>query len=655
MLKLSCRVIFVGLCSFFALLSCMEKTTEVEMNVKLSVPVSITLETSGVTECAFNLLSGEVLPEDIIVFEDLADGNMIELPTTFSGGKVLVTLYEGFPTGDYKVYLKRGDKVRFMGMTEIPLTLPDDFVPAESTTVWGVVYCGNKVLKDVVVSDGVEVTTTDEKGIYQLASAKKYGYVFISIPGGYEAPLKGVIPTFFKRTNPDASDRADFPLRAVDNTNFTLYFLGDMHLANRMGTYEPQDLTQFKAFADDLNRTRERYMGNEYVVTLGDMSWDQYWWEKKYNLETYLADANKYFKGLSFFHAMGNHDNDFTAQGDFRKENAFRKVIGPNYYSFNLGQVHVIVLDNINYLSTEADTYNPSTGKINTPDHRGLYHTDVSVDQYDWLLKDLQHVSKDTPLIVVGHSQFFKQNAEGVWGGNFPHVCTSNEEFAAAFAGYKVHFFTGHTHETTNYNAMEEKGFYEHNSGAICAAWWWSDAMTSGVNLSVDGSPGGYQILTVNGTDFKWVYKPTGISEDYQFRAYDMNEVKKVIVSSALAANQSQYADKFANYVNAVQAYGENEVLLNIWNYAPEWKISVLESGRKLEYEKVYDYDPLHVLAQSSKKMNFATTVKTHHLFKFKTSSATSPLQIEITDSFGKVYKETMERPKALTISNYKK
>ncbi len=46
----------------------------------------------------------------------------------------------------------------------------------------------------VVVSDGVETVQTDNNGVYQLKSEKESGYVFISVPGGYECALDGVFP-----------------------------------------------------------------------------------------------------------------------------------------------------------------------------------------------------------------------------------------------------------------------------------------------------------------------------------------------------------------------------------------------------------------------------------------------------------------------------
>ena len=50
----------------------------------------------------------------------------------------------------------------------------------------------------VVVSDGVETVQTDNNGVYQLKSEKESGYVFISVPGGYECALDGVFPDYYR-------------------------------------------------------------------------------------------------------------------------------------------------------------------------------------------------------------------------------------------------------------------------------------------------------------------------------------------------------------------------------------------------------------------------------------------------------------------------
>ena len=171
-------------------------------------------------------------------------------------------------------------------------------------------------VENVVVSDGAEVTVTNEKGIYQLKSAKKWGYVFISVPSGYEVPSVGVLPQFHRalKNSADVVERADFKLEKVDGQDsYKIFMLGDMHLANRTG-----DLGQFAQFTSDLTDYMTRHKGEKmYALTLGDMTWDLYWYSNSYYFPQYLNTVNSQIKNLQIFHTMGNHDNDFQTRSDY--------------------------------------------------------------------------------------------------------------------------------------------------------------------------------------------------------------------------------------------------------------------------------------------------------------------------------------------------
>ncbi len=45
-------------------------------------------------------------------------------------------------------------------------------------------------------------------------------------------------------------------------------------------------------------------------------------------------------------------------------------------------------------------------------------------------------------------------------------------------------------------------------------------------NLCPDGTPAGYELFTVDGSDLKWEHKAFEYPEDRQFYAWDMNGVK---------------------------------------------------------------------------------------------------------------------------------
>jgi hypothetical protein len=75
-----------------------------------------------------------------------------------------------------------------------------------------------------------------------------------------------------------------------------------------------------------------------YGLTLGDQTWDLYWYERSFALPQYLQQQNKI--NCSVFNTMGNHDNDPYVANDWGAEQPFRSIVGPTYYSFNLGKIH---------------------------------------------------------------------------------------------------------------------------------------------------------------------------------------------------------------------------------------------------------------------------------------------------------------------------
>ena len=101
-----------------------------------------------------------------------------------------------------------------------------------------------------------------------------------------------------------------------------------MHLANRNN-----DLSQFKLrFLPDLNTTVEKYRSEGkkvYGLTLGDMTWDQYWYSNRYDLSKYLITIKSV--DLPIFNCTGNHDNNPYCADDWQAEQAYKDIIGPTY------------------------------------------------------------------------------------------------------------------------------------------------------------------------------------------------------------------------------------------------------------------------------------------------------------------------------------
>ena len=546
-----------------------------------------------------------------------------------------------FENGEYEVYVSRGSQRKLLGETSIFINDAESGVEIdEGTTVYGYVTCDGTGVPGVVVSDGVEVVTTDEKGFYQIASEKKWGYVFISVPSGYEVPSEGILPQFHRYLKSEANviENANFTLTAVSSQDqFKILMLGDMHLANRTG-----DLSQFSEFTSEVNDYVNARSGEKiYAITLGDMTWDLYWYSNLYYFPEYLATMNSAISNLQVFHTMGNHDNDFKTYSDFDAAFKYVRDIAPTYYSFNIGKVHFIVLDDI-----DCDKYDGTNSRN--------YVKTISNEQLEWLRKDLSYVDKSTPLIVTMHAQVFYPSGSGF---KIDHDQTNTAELFNILDGYKVHFVTGHTHMSFNVVPEESvtggRDFFEHNAGSICASWWWSGHLTPGVHISLDGTPGGYSIWDINGTDMQWIYKSTGFSEDYQFRSYDLNNVKFSYDDVPNLKDESVKKD-FKKYIDSYPGQSDNAVLINIWNWNPHWKLEVTdEHGASLEYEEVWAYDPLHIAALSVKRFNSNIdsapnfiTEDFPHFFKVMADSPDTDLTIKVSDEFGHTWVENMERPK---------
>jgi hypothetical protein len=119
--------------------------------------------------------------------------------------------------------------------------------------------------------------------------------------------------------------------------------------------------------------------------------------------------------------------------------------------SFNRGQVHYVVLDDVRYLGRERE-----------------YDGHISQQQLDWLRQDLRFVPQDHLVIVSLH---------------IPACRTKNrDELYALLQGYQVHIMSGHTHY--NQNVIENR-IYEHIHGTVCGAWWTGPVVSDFRNIGL--------------------------------------------------------------------------------------------------------------------------------------------------------------------------
>ncbi|MCI2082628.1 MAG: calcineurin-like phosphoesterase family protein [Bacteroidales bacterium] len=576
--------------------------------------------------------------------------------TDVTDSTVSFAVPSGIKSGSYDFYACRNSESVSLGTITVTVVVNNDIPDKEGMNVKGMVYCDGVGVAGVPVSDGVEVTTTDEDGIYYLSSDKKYGYVFITIPKDYEVNEVASIPQFFDYLQYGTSvcEECDFELFKTDNSKYMLIAMPDMHLANRNN-----DLSQFQTgFLNEVSaKIASRDMNGEktYLLTLGDETWDIYWYSNNYQLPDWINTVSSV--GAPVFNIMGNHDNDPYCADDFEASAPFREDVGPSYYSFNLGDFHYVVLDDIVYINTGG-----SFGTIGNRSYAGT----VTDDQMDWLAKDLALVKdKSTPLIVAMHIPLHNNPTE-ISGGeqvNSLHITNARALLELTNQFSNVQYLTGHTHinfyvdATSSDAAAVTNNTIERNIAAVCATWWWTGKLV-GDHICRDGSPGGYGVFEMDGKNYKYHYKGMECDDDYQFRTYDRNTIDLTTDKYVPSASED-YKDAFASYVSD---YGSpssaNEVIINVFNWEKGSSLKVTENGKELVVTRFAGKDPLHIISYEAPRLNAGATptssfvtCTTAHLFKCTASSATSTLVITLTQPDGDVFTQTMERPKDFSVS----
>lgn len=608
------------------------------IKIELTLPSSVSVVKGEA--CTLSIGAGSVVYSTDVIKLEGSDGRIISCPVSeIKSDSFSFTIPDGTPDGSYRVYLQRGNERKQLGTMTIKF-VTESWELQDGTTVFGTVSTSQGPVEGVVISDGVDFAVTNAQGRYELKSKKAYKYVFMSVPSGYEPKTAGFLPiNYFALTAPATTpENIDFQLTKVDQSNYRVLFFGDMHLAARNN-----DVEQFEKFAADVNANGKK--GRTYAITLGDMTWDIYW--DNFDFADYIKQMNKSFSNLIVYQTIGNHDNNYKTTNNFAAKNDFILSIAPNYYSFNIGDIHYVVLDDI-----DCSTYDGTTKRN--------YQEKIFIPQLQWLAKDLSYVDKSTPVVLTMHAPAFGPNGATDFKNNIHNA----SELLPVLKDYKVHIVSGHTHK--NYNVTSKhtplKGYdniMEHNVTAVCGDWWWSGKLTPGALMAPDGSPAGYAIWDVTGKDFSWIYKGTNMKEDMQFRTYDLNNVK--FTQTDIPGISGEAVASWQRYCTAYSGSQANKVLINVWNYDPEWTITVTtETGQTLEAKPVTAYDPLHIEAMSKKRFqsdknsvpNFITQ-SYPHFFEVTAPDASIDLTITVKDRFGRTFTEKMARPKAFNLESY--
>ena len=470
-----------------------------------------------------------------------------------------------------------------------------------------------KPIAGVVVSDGKECVQTDAKGYYSIKSdLTKARFVHISTPSDYKfAFRKSMAQGYFQRIPRHAKAVvANFVLekREKEVQKYTVVMMGDPQIR---GVGVDSAVYRIKNFVyPDILKLREEKRGEDefFAINLGDLVFNDM---AKY--DDYLdcvADST-----IPMFHAIGNHDHDQatileTPLGTIHYE----EYIAPVNYSFNIGKIHYVVLDNI--------SWQRKTSRI-------PYSIGLEDEVCDWLERDLQFVPKDHTILVCTHAQLFRRPRPvhltlPVPPDEYGRDRVNYDRFSTLLSQYaKVYSWSGHFHYNFGYDyKVSELLPNLKNVVSICVARCCGGLHVSR-ELYNDGTPQGYMVMEVDGERVEWYYKTVGYDRNHQMNVYSPTR------------------------------NGTEFVKVNIWNWSadywsnPEW----WENGKKVadminEPEKDVAY--LENYAKygpflGRKGDDKAIPHNAHGTFHIKPSEGVRSGEVRVTDNFGRTYTQKVE------------
>jgi len=255
---------------------------------------------------------------------------------------------------------------------------------AADKKIKGRIRSKGKGIKGVVVSDGYTVMATDKKGRFEFDVHPEAVSFFISTPAGYEFLQEKSITRHYRLMNDiDFKKDIHFNLKKLDkdDNEHQFFIWADPQVKNKkdvakMMTQTVPDMQQQIAAAG-----KNALM---HGIAVGDIVWDELQLFDDYSKA--VAQMN-----IPFFQCLGNHDMDYRKGGDETSDDTFQKTFGPTYYSFNRGQVHYVVMDNVRYLGKDRE-----------------YDGFVQQNQLDWLQKDLSFVPMDKLIVLCVHIPIHK-------------------------------------------------------------------------------------------------------------------------------------------------------------------------------------------------------------------------------------------------------
>lgn len=347
----------------------------------------------------------------------------------------------------------------------------------------GVMDQGETGIPGILVSNQEDMIRTDASGKFEI-NIKGKKTVYVVKPSDYN------VPAYYVNVSQLKGSRYDFAMipKAVKK-DFKTLMVGDPQMRTDKTLHCFQEDIVTEMFNHDV----------DFAVIMGDIADNDL---SIYPKEKAIVSKLPY----PVYRVFGNHDADYPAASVNEQADVFIEHYGPDYYSFNEGDVHFIVLDNVYYQG-----WNKEKNK------QGDYFGALSEIQYKWLEADLSHVGQDKLIVLCMHIPLLEQ---------YSYQKDIRRIFSLLEGRTNLLALSGHLHTVENYffkpetNWNSEVKFQSVTVGAACGSWWCGPIDERGLPVStcMDGSPNGYFEFIFSGNKYAYRFIAADHREDFQMR-----------------------------------------------------------------------------------------------------------------------------------------
>jgi len=466
---------------------------------------------------------------------------------------------------------------------------------------------GEPGIPKVAVSNQREVVVTNAEGKWKLPHGDDTIF-FVIKPSGWKTPVNEVqLPQFYYIHKPNGSPKnfryagveptgplpesINFPLTPAEEPDtFKAIFFGDP---------QPRNIQQIDYMAHDVIA---ELIGTDakFGVTLGDILFD--------DLDLFEAsNANVAMIGIPWYNVVGNHDINFDSPNDRDSDETFHKHFGPNYYSFDYGAVHFLVLDDVEWGRTS------SSGKK-------TYVGGLDKDQLTFIRNDLALVPEEKLVMLMMHIPLTTmENRTELYR------LIEKRPYSLSISGH-THW---HAHQyITKADGWEGAEPHHHIVNVTVSGTWWKgkkDELGIPHATMRDGAPNGYSIITFDGVNHTLDFKAARQPASYQLSIHAPDSVESV--------------DSDPNYV-----------YVNVFNGSEKSKVRMkVGDGEWTEMEKVLEPDPHYVETRNREietnpdGSQLNGPIASGHLWKTQLPTGLSLgnylIEVEATDAYERMHK----------------